>query len=168
MNANEHLSKLSYQSCHREASVLSLPRRHAGEREEGEDACFRLDAESTKAQRLVSIRFRCQSQEYLDAAVAYLDSDDSQLGVTDIRGIWVASDEAGVVDSIKEIAPSYLPNVEDSAIVWASGGVEGGPKLDRTATRTDKEVKRKRKGCSEIRGGWGVSRHRERKLKIGI
>eukprot|EP00903_Cladosiphon_okamuranus_P007639 g7408.t1 len=78
--------------------------------------------------------------EYLDAAVAYLDGNHSQLRVTDIRGIWVASDEAGVVDRIKEIAQSYLPNVQKSAIVWASGGVEGGPKINRTATRTDKET----------------------------
>ena len=70
----------------------------------------------------------------------YLDGGESELNVEDIRGIWVASDDSGVVERIKEIAPSYLPNVESNAIFWASGGVEGGPEILRTATRTDKEV----------------------------
>lgn len=91
-----------------------------------------------------------QPQEYLDAAVAYLDGNDTQLRVADITGIWVASDEAGVVDRVKEIAPSYLPNVNNNAIVWVSGGVEGGPTLSQTATRTDKEVKSKRRECQEM------------------
>eukprot|EP00903_Cladosiphon_okamuranus_P005843 g5784.t1 len=79
-------------------------------------------------------------EEYLSAAVAYLEGQESQLNVEDIRGIWVASDDSGVVDRIKEIAPSYLPNVDNSTIFWASGGVEGGPDISQTQTRTDKET----------------------------
>lgn len=75
------------------------------------------------------------------AAVTYLQGEESQLDVEDIRGIWVASDDSGVVDRIKAIAPSYLPNVGNSTIFWASGGVEGGPEISQTATRTDKEVR---------------------------
>lgn len=70
----------------------------------------------------------------------YLDGGESELNVEDIRGIWVASDDSEVVGRIKEIAPNYLPNVDNNAIFWASGGVEGGPEISRTATRTDKEV----------------------------
>lgn len=80
-------------------------------------------------------------QEYLSAAVTYLEGDETELKVEDIRGIWVASDDSGVVDRIKEIAPRYLPNVDNSTIFWASGGVEGGPEIRGTATRTDHEVK---------------------------
>lgn len=77
------------------------------------------------------------------AAVAYLEGDDSQLEVADIKGIWVASDEAEVVNTIKSIAPSYLPNVDNATIlsISGSGGVEGGPEVDQTATLAGKEVK---------------------------
>ncbi|CAM9400430.1 unnamed protein product, partial [Hapterophycus canaliculatus] len=79
-------------------------------------------------------------EEYLDAAVAYLEGDESELGVEDITGIWIASDDSRVVDEIKVLAPSYLPRVDNSTIFWASGGVEGGPEVERTATRTDKQT----------------------------
>eukprot|EP00752_Nemacystus_decipiens_P018203 g16332.t1 len=79
-------------------------------------------------------------EEYLSAAVEYLDGGESELDVEDIRGVWVASDDSGVVDRIKEIAPKYLPNVDNNTIFWASGGVEGGPEISRTSTRTDKET----------------------------
>lgn len=120
-----------------------------GEAHEESMQCFRLSAKPIVAPCHVLFAF-VSTQEYLDAAVAYLDGNHSHLRVTDIRGIWVASDEAGVVDRIKEIAQSYLPNVQKSAIVWASGGVEGGPKINRTATRTDKEVMSKRRECQAI------------------
>ncbi|CAN0312629.1 unnamed protein product [Ectocarpus sp. 12 AP-2014] len=79
-------------------------------------------------------------KEYLEAAVEFLEGDDSQLSVGDIKGIWVASDEPKVIAKVKKIAPDYLPNVSEEDIFWASGGVEGGPEIERTATRTDKET----------------------------
>ncbi|CBJ33653.1 Alpha-(1,6)-fucosyltransferase, family GT23 [Ectocarpus siliculosus] len=79
-------------------------------------------------------------KEYLEAAVEFLEGDDSQLSVGDIKGIWVASDEPKVIAKVKQIAPDYLPNVSEDDIFWASGGVEGGPEIGRTATRTDKET----------------------------
>lgn len=85
-------------------------------------------------------------QEYLEAAVEFLEGDDSQLSVGDIKGIWVASDEPKVVTKVKEIARDYLPNVSEDDVFWASGGVEGGPEIERTATRTDKEVRRNTAG----------------------
>lgn len=75
--------------------------------------------------------------------MAYLEGEESQLNVEDIRGVWVASDDDRMVEIVREIAPSYLPNVENSTIYWASGGVEGGPDLRRMATRTDRAVNRK-------------------------
>ncbi|CAM9692366.1 unnamed protein product [Scytosiphon promiscuus] len=80
-------------------------------------------------------------EEYLGAAVAYLEGDESgELGVEDIKGIWVASDDSQVVDKIKGLAPSYLPGVDNSTIFWASGGIDGGPEVQKTATRTDKQT----------------------------
>lgn len=73
--------------------------------------------------------------------MVYLESDDCDLTVEDIKGIWVASDDRQVVDRVREIAPSYLPNVTSDSIFWASGGVEGGPDISQTATRTDREVR---------------------------
>lgn len=77
------------------------------------------------------------------AAVAFLEGDNSGLEVTDITGIWVASDEAEAVGIIKEIAPSYLPNVDNTTVFSVSGGVEGGPKANQTTTRTGREVRNK-------------------------
>ena len=95
------------------------------------------------------------------AAVAFLGGDDSRLEVTDIRGIWVASDEAEAVGIIKEIAPSYLPNVDNTTVLSVSGGVEGGPKANQTATRTGREVSNKHERCREEGGKVGeVGVHR--------
>lgn len=89
--------------------------------------------------------------------MAYLEGEESELNVEDIRGIWVASDDSEVVERIKAIAPSYLPNVSNNTIFWAAGGVEGGPKISQTATRTDKEVG----------GGQGRIESQERRKPIG-
>ena len=70
----------------------------------------------------------------------YLDGGESELDVKDIRGIWVASDDSGVVDRIREIAPDYFPNVDNNTIIWASGGVEGGPNVSEIATYISEEV----------------------------
>ena len=80
----------------------------------------------------------------------YLDSGESKLDVMDIRGIWVASDDSGVVDRIREIAPNYLPNVDNNAIFWASGGVEGGPQVKDIATYVAREVRGGWKGCFTV------------------
>ncbi|CAB1104168.1 GT23 [Ectocarpus sp. CCAP 1310/34] len=79
-------------------------------------------------------------EEYLETAVEFLEGNDSQLSVGDIKGIWVASDEPKVIAKVKQIAQDYLPNVSEGDIFWASGGVEGGPEIERTATRTDQET----------------------------
>lgn len=52
-------------------------------------------------------------QEYLAAAIEYLEDDKNELNAEDIMGIWVASDDSTVVERVKEIAPFYLPNVEN-------------------------------------------------------
>lgn len=72
--------------------------------------------------------------------MAYLEEEESELNVEDIKGIWVASDDDSVVQRLREVAPSYLPNVDTSNIYWASRGVEGGPEIFRTATYTSKAV----------------------------
>lgn len=85
--------------------------------------------------------------------MGYLESNDTDLAVEDIKGIWVASDDAEVVARVKEIAPSYLPNVSNDTIFWASGGVEGGPDISRLATRTDHEVRAGRVGSAQAKRG---------------
>lgn len=76
--------------------------------------------------------------------MAYLENDGAELKVEDIRGIWVASEEREVVERIKKLTPKYFPNVDSGAILWASRGVEGGPKLRGKVTHTDDAVSRTR------------------------
>lgn len=76
----------------------------------------------------------------MSAAVEYLDGGKSEFGVTDIRGIWVASDDSGVVDRIKDLIPNFLPNVEKNNIVWVSGGVKRRSKFSSIPTSTKLQV----------------------------
>lgn len=77
------------------------------------------------------------------AAVKYLEETNKNiLNVEDIGGIWVASDDSATVEKVKEIAPNYFPNVGNNTIYWITGGVQGGPERQETATHTDKAVSR--------------------------
>lgn len=71
-----------------------------------------------------------------------MEGDNAVHNVGDIRGIWIASDDNGVVEKVKEIVPNFFPNVEKSMIYWISGGVQGGPKVEQTATQTNEAVRR--------------------------
>lgn len=64
-----------------------------------------------------------------------MEDGSNTANVEDIRGIWVASDDSTVVEKVKQLAPNYFPNVESSMIEWISGGVQGGPKSGKIATR---------------------------------
>lgn len=61
--------------------------------------------------------------------------------IADIKGIWVASDTAQVVDEVRAHASKYFPNVELRNIVSISNGVEGGPEMLSVPTFSENQVR---------------------------
>ncbi|CAM9461762.1 unnamed protein product, partial [Laminaria digitata] len=78
-------------------------------------------------------------EEYLAAAVNYLEEDASRTPVDEIRGIWVASDDLTMADEVRTLAHTYFPNVLSEAIVFVAGGVPGGVETSGVATHTNKQ-----------------------------
>lgn len=79
-------------------------------------------------------------QEYLSAAVDYINTGAEGISVEDIKGIWLASDDPAAVDEVRAAVPAYLPNVANSTVVWVSSGVPGGPRVREMTTRSDRQV----------------------------
>lgn len=98
-------------------------------------------------------------------AVAYLETAESQVNVEDIRGIWVSSDDGGVVGRVKEIAPDYFPNVEVNAIFWADGGVEGGPEVNVVPTQSAYEARHRGKEAGHSQ--WSQDRREKQDTVAG-
>lgn len=60
----------------------------------------------------------------------------------DIRGIYVASDDSGVVDEVRRLAPNYFPNVApDDVIFLADGKANCTIGVHEIATRVYKQVR---------------------------
>eukprot|EP00904_Undaria_pinnatifida_P006339 jgi/Undpi1/2835/HiC_scaffold_14.g06212.m1 len=78
-------------------------------------------------------------EEYLAAAVDYLNEDDSRIPVDDVKGIWVASDDYTMADEVSALAHTYFPNVDSNAIVWVAGGVPGGAETSGVFTHTNQQ-----------------------------
>lgn len=72
-----------------------------------------------------SFRITLSPQEYLSAAVEYLQGQGEN-EVEEMKAIWVASTDPNVIGEVRALAPEYFPNVPDEAIVWVSGGEDGG------------------------------------------
>ncbi|CAM9899855.1 unnamed protein product [Ascophyllum nodosum] len=79
------------------------------------------------------------SEEYLIAAQNYIKAHSQEMSVEDIKGIWVASDDPAAENEIRAIASAFFPNVDNSTVFWAAGGVPGGPAVSSVKTRTDKQ-----------------------------
>eukprot|EP00903_Cladosiphon_okamuranus_P021622 g19881.t1 len=72
---------------------------------------------------------KVETKEYLSAALKHLDDRErqgSRHGAKDVKGIWVASDSQEAVSEVRALASDYFPNVVDEAIIWISGGGDGG------------------------------------------
>ncbi|CAN0027629.1 unnamed protein product, partial [Laminaria digitata] len=66
--------------------------------------------------------------DYLSAARDYLE-DETASGRTpasEIKAIWVASDDGSAVDEVRALVSDFFPNVESENIVWISGGGPDG------------------------------------------
>ena len=48
--------------------------------------------------------------------------------ISDVKGIWVSSDDPAVILEMKRLAPGFFPNVDEANIVWISSrAVSGKP-----------------------------------------
>ena len=79
-------------------------------------------------------------QDYLKAAVDYFEDETTARGVDDINAIWVASDDPGIVDEVRTLAPVYFPSVPSEAIVYVASGVAGGSSTRGVDTVTRSQV----------------------------
>lgn len=79
-------------------------------------------------------------QEYLTEAVRYLQQEPNGTSVGSIKGIWVASDSADVVNEVRAQAGAYFPSVGSEDIVYAAGGVTGGVQTSEMKTLTITQV----------------------------
>lgn len=94
--------------------------------------------------------FLLSPQEYLSAALKYLDEAEKRGGeaAKDIKGIWVASDSPNAVREVRALAPDFFPTVPQEAIVWISGGNNGG----RVSTHSKVEVRSMQNSNSAVEG----------------
>lgn len=84
--------------------------------------------------------FQCFPQAYLAGAVRYLDQEANGISVDDIKGIWVASDDATVVDEVRTQAHWYFPSVLSEDIVYIAGGVPGAAQFSSVTTESKQQV----------------------------
>ncbi|CAM9316215.1 unnamed protein product [Laminaria digitata] len=75
-------------------------------------------------------------KEYLAAAVDHLEEHDTPPAVDDIKGILVASDNATIVDEVRDLAHAYFPSVRSEAILFVAEGVPGGVENTGMTTQT--------------------------------
>ena len=62
------------------------------------------------------------------------------MSVEDIKSIWIASDDPAALDEVRAVAPAIFPNVDNSTVFWAAGGVPDGPAVSAVNTHTDNQV----------------------------
>lgn len=79
-------------------------------------------------------------QNYLAEAVRYLGQEPDGTSVSDIKGIWVASDDSDVVNEVRALAGAYFPGVRSEDIVYADNGVPGGVPTSNRPTRSISQV----------------------------
>lgn len=82
----------------------------------------------------------CLRQDYLAEAVRYLEQESDGTSVSDIKGIWVASDASDVVNEVRALAGAYFPGVLGEDIVYVDDGVAGGVQTSEMTTRSEYQV----------------------------
>lgn len=97
------------------------------------------------------VRLLFSPQDYLAAAVDYLEEEDNPPPV-DIKGILVASDNATIVDEVRDLAHLYFPSVRSENVVFIADGVPDGIKNTgmTTQTRTQVLMAAKTKSSSKV------------------
>ena len=70
----------------------------------------------------------------------YLEEEDKPPAVDDIKGILVASDNATIVDEVRDLAHLYFPGVRNETVVFIGEGVPGGVKNTGMTTQTRTQV----------------------------
>lgn len=90
---------------------------------------------------------KIEIQNYLQAAALHLwESSGDHSGVDSISGIWVSSDDSGVIPEVQQLASSYFPNVATENIFGISFRTPsiapnlGGDELPTTSNRMNYEL----------------------------
>ena len=79
-------------------------------------------------------------QQYLAEAASFLQQEPTGTSVGAIKGIWVASDEAEMINEVHALAGTYFPGVLSEDIVFVDGGVPGGVKTSNMTTHSHQQV----------------------------
>ena len=79
-------------------------------------------------------------QAYLKEAVIFLEKGLNGTSADDIEGIWVASDDAKMIDEVRTLAGNYFPSVRSEDIVYAANEVAGSLQPSNMVTHTNHQV----------------------------
>ncbi|CAN0466623.1 unnamed protein product [Ectocarpus sp. 12 AP-2014] len=64
-----------------------------------------------------------ETKTYFENAVNYINSSASTVGVTDITGLWLSTDDDSVVDEVKELVSGYFPGTTPDSVLCITGRV---------------------------------------------
>ncbi|CAN0471407.1 unnamed protein product [Ectocarpus sp. 12 AP-2014] len=64
-----------------------------------------------------------ETKTYFENAVNYINSSASTIGVTDITGLWLSTDDDSVVDEVKELVSGYFPGTTPDSVLCITGRV---------------------------------------------
>ncbi|CAM9858440.1 unnamed protein product, partial [Ectocarpus sp. 12 AP-2014] len=79
-----------------------------------------------RGDKLLKEASRTEVPVYLQAAASFLgNSTEGAGGSNSIIGLWVASDDSGVLPEVKALASSFFPNVQDERVVSISFSTKG-------------------------------------------
>eukprot|EP00904_Undaria_pinnatifida_P002353 jgi/Undpi1/12118/HiC_scaffold_5.g01794.m1 len=81
--------------------------------------------------------YRHDVEAYLKEAVIFLEKGLNGTSADDIEGIWVASDDAKMIDEVRTLAGNYFPSVRSEDIVYAANGVAGSLQPSNMVTHTN-------------------------------
>ncbi|CAM9804238.1 unnamed protein product [Ectocarpus sp. 8 AP-2014] len=64
-----------------------------------------------------------ETKTYFENAVNYLHSSASTVGVTDITGLWLSTDDDSVIDEVKDMVSGYFPGTTPDSVLCVTGRV---------------------------------------------
>eukprot|EP00903_Cladosiphon_okamuranus_P007627 g7396.t1 len=64
-----------------------------------------------------------ETEEYFRRAIDYLKTSPNGLGVSDITGVWLSTDDDHVFEEVKALTSKYFPSVAPDAVVFVTNRV---------------------------------------------
>eukprot|EP00903_Cladosiphon_okamuranus_P007636 g7405.t1 len=72
------------------------------------------------------------TKKYFENAAEFLAGAPGGLSAMDISGLWLSTDDEAVFDEVKNLAPTYFPNINPAAILFVSSRVPVRPMVKGT------------------------------------